>query len=196
MPGCQVPLWIRDGEVRETKWKDHLILAIISRDGKPQAGDMKMLVSLAYSHSLVGAGQVISLWANQRHFNLRSRPRGGRALWGSSPLSVIIITETAKTGLKSEKQIPQGSQKLTLWSYIKRVAFGIRMPRTELQLCNSQERLFYNRSPMTWLTQLNQWVPGKLMSSIPEHFSFNYFWIKIKYKASLRTLTELLRHRA
>ena len=46
-----------------------------------------------------------------------------------------------KNRVKVRETVPTGSQKLTLPSYIKSLAFGIRMPRTELQLCNSQERL-------------------------------------------------------
>jgi len=43
-----------------------------------------------------------------------------------------------KNRVKVRETDPAGSQKLTLPSYIKSLAFGIRMPGTELQLCNSQ----------------------------------------------------------
>ena len=60
-----------------------------------------------------------------------------------------------KNRVKVRETDPAGSQKLTLPSYIKHVAFGIRMLRTEHQLCNSQERLS-KQIPNDLTHQLNQ----------------------------------------
>ena len=67
---------------------------------KRSPGMISRKESTCYSLLFTGQSQMISLWANQRHFSLTVRQRG-RVLWGK-PLCMTVIIKAMRS--KSKKQ--------------------------------------------------------------------------------------------